>query len=437
MDIFLATVVLSIAINGLFLQNTNQIMKKTGLYRILAAVFAAILLFGCGEDRTYEYLEMTKENQWTYSKMKEVYLWADSIKPPARTDFFAATTKFFTSLKYKNDLVSFFTDTVSAGTYGMTCAVMRDPIGERPSKTYALVLNVEPDSPASLAGIRRGTWITAVGGRALTTSNTSLLQSGAATQIVTEYVGFSEEKNSYYWAGADTLQLAESTVSATIDIPVDRIFDLYDRYVGYMFVGGFAGENFKKHVAEVLDGFASANVSDIIIDLRYCSGGSMENAAWLASSLVPADKIGTPFCTLKGNGDETKAVYDYEDTGISLGDKSVYFIIGNDTKGVSELLVTSLNESRAMNDVITLGKKSAGANVMVEEFASPYGFSINPATAYIYTSGGMALSAAGISPDYSVNELATLPNVHELGMEQEFLLYNSLYLIVNGTLSYE
>ena len=130
-------------------------MKRTA-YLILVLAFFAIL-FGCGEDRTYEYLEMTQENQWTFSKMKEVYLWKEAIKEPSRTTFFSNTSKFFSSLLYKSDNVSFFVDSVSAGTYGMTFAVMRDPINERPSKTFALALDVAPGSPADIAGIERGT----------------------------------------------------------------------------------------------------------------------------------------------------------------------------------------------------------------------------------------------------------------------------------------
>lgn len=96
-------------------------MKKISLYISTLMLIAA--LFGCGEDRTHEFYEMTEENQWTFSKMKEVYLWADSIKTPSRQEFFATTSKFFTSLKYKGDATSFFTDTVSAGSYGMTFAL--------------------------------------------------------------------------------------------------------------------------------------------------------------------------------------------------------------------------------------------------------------------------------------------------------------------------
>ena len=136
----------------------KETMKKA-IYLSLVAMLIVALFSSCGEDRTYEYYDLTKENQWIYSRMQEVYLWRDKLKEPSRNTFFSKPSKFFSSIIYSGDKMSFFTDTVTLGTYGMTLAVMRDPIGERPNRTYALALMVEPGSPADVAGIERGTWI--------------------------------------------------------------------------------------------------------------------------------------------------------------------------------------------------------------------------------------------------------------------------------------
>ena len=67
-------------------------MKKSTYLSLLIALVVAMFT-SCGEDRTHEFLEMTEENQWTYSKMKEVYLWRDKITEPKRTTFFSTTKK--------------------------------------------------------------------------------------------------------------------------------------------------------------------------------------------------------------------------------------------------------------------------------------------------------------------------------------------------------
>jgi hypothetical protein len=85
-----------------------------------------------------------------------------------------------------------------------------------------------------------------------------------------------------------------------------------------------------------------------------------------------------------------------------------------------------------MYDLLTFGAKSAGANVMTEKFQSPYGFSINPATSHILLADSTLLQA--MTPDYAVNELVQPVQIHELGSEQEYMLYNIFYLAINGML---
>lgn len=49
---------------------------KRAIKTYLIAI-ASMAMIGCGEDRSHEFYELTKENQWTYNTMKEAYLWAD------------------------------------------------------------------------------------------------------------------------------------------------------------------------------------------------------------------------------------------------------------------------------------------------------------------------------------------------------------------------
>lgn len=408
-------------------------MKRT-LHLLSLFAFIATTLISCGEDRTYEYLEMTKENQWTYSKMKEVYLWADSIKTPSRSEFFATTSKFFTSIKFKGDNASYFTDSVSLGTYGMKFALMRDPMGMRPSKVYALVLYVEKGSPAEAAGLERGEWITAVNGRSLSMSSASLLQQGGEMSVATEYLEYDDERERYFWIEGDTLKLPQSAYVDACNVCIDTVYTVREQKIGYLLANSFSGDDFTAKADNALARFAAEDVSSVIIDLRYNSGGSLSNALAVANRFVPSTADGTPFCTLKGNGGEVDTVYNYKAVQDNLSAKKLYFIIGANTKGTAEILVNSLNVSRGANEVYIIGEKSAGANVMVEKIESPYGFAINPATAYVYSSNGNELPATGIQPDFEVNELGQVAHIYSLGSEQEFVLYNTLYLITNGAL---
>lgn len=406
-------------------------MKKSTYLSLLIALVVAMFT-SCGEDRTHEYYDLTEENQWIYSQMQEVYLWRDKLKEPSRNVFFSKPSKFFSTILYSGDKVSYFTDTISAGSYGVTFTIMRDPIGVRPSKVYALALMVEPGSPADIAGVKRGTWISSVGGYAFTTTKYSMLQSGGNTNIVTEFIEFDDETQEYYWEAGDTLQMEASVNYTEQALYLDSIYAVREKKIGYLVLNNFDGEEFTQHTQDALQRFAQENIDEVVIDLRYCNGGSIANATSLASSFVPGELHGTPFCMLADTDNEIDTTYCYTEQQVTLDGTKLYVIIGNLTTGVAELFATALNKSLPMYDLLTFGAKSAGANVMTEKFESPYGFSINPATNMVLLADSTLLQA--MTPDYEVNELQQPVQIHKLGSEQEYMLFNIFYHSSNGML---
>ena len=408
-------------------------MKKI-LYHIFALLLLTIALASCGEDRTHEYLEKTEENQWIFNKMKEVYLWADDIKQPERSLFFGTTSKFFTSLLNKNDKSSFFTDTISTGSYGLDFTLLRDPLGVKMNRYYALVLFVRPGSPAEAAGIERGMWISGINGKTMTSTSGKQLLSGNAIEIATSVIEYDDENEKYYWATGDTIAIQQSRAFDSKAICLDTIYNVRSNKVGYIVCSNLCGDSFETEVQQTMLDFATNDVTDIVIDLRYCNEGTLENANAMASMLVPASAIGTSFVTMKGNDEGTDSVCNYTEQPVNLSDKKLFFITGNATKNIAELLVASVNASRGMHEVQVVGERSTGANVLTQRFDSPYGYSINPAVAFLYSSKGDELPSAGIPVDYPLYELNEIEHVYTLGSEQEYILRNIHYLIVNGVM---
>ena len=365
--------------------------------------------------------------------MKDVYLWKEDIKTPERSQFFSTYSKFFSSLLNKNDKASFFTDELSTDNYGMSVALMRDPIAETPSKVYALVLYVEQGSVAHKAGIRRGTWISAVNNKELTISSESTLLQGDAAKFKTEYIEFDNEENKHFWVQSDTIEVEASAPHTVNNICLDSIYNVRSNKIGYLICNTFNGDDFTDKAHSAIEKFITNGVTNVIIDLRYNTGGNIANAARLASMLVPSEYAKTPFCILKDREEEIDTVYNFSEQPYNIGDKKVYFIIGEETAGTAELLVNSVNASRDMYDVLIIGATSAGINIMTESISSPYGFSISPAIAIAYCSNGYIQPVEGITPDYPVDELENKTNIYPLGEEQEYLLYNTFYIITNGT----
>lgn len=392
---------------------------------------SALAYTSCGEDRTHEYYEKTAENQWIFTKMSEEYLWAGQIKTPERSGFFATPEKFFTSLLPKNDKVSFFGNKSAADSYGMNVKLMRDPLGEKMSRYYALVLFVEPGSPADVAGIERGMWISALDGKALSSSSGTQLTSGKGISIETQKIEYDDVNARYVWKNGESTTVQPSVVIENRAIFLDSIYNVRSSKIGYVICNNLNGSSLNDEFQTILLRFAAEDVTDIVLDMRYCNDGSLENAADIAASFVPTSLTGTPFATLTG---KEETVYNYPAPQANLSDKKLYIITGNGTKGVAELLIASVNASRGMYEVLTIGATTAGANVMTKEFQSPYEFSINPVVAIINCSNGTELPSTGIVPDYPLNELKEVENIFNLGSEREYILRNVEYLIINGNM---
>ena len=403
-------------------------------YNVAACLFMLLMfLSSCGEDRTYEYLELTQENQWIYEKMQDVYLWSDSTKRPDRKSFFAKESAFFQSLLQRNDRFSHFADSAISTSYGLSYAIMRDPLGVQKSKSFALVLFVEPGSPAANAGLKRGDWITKIGKYALNASNYGYLDRGGAASVFTSRIVLDEESMEYVWQEGDTLQMGAATTLSPIDVYVDTVYSQRGRKIGYLVCNSFSADG-KEAILSSIENFKQQNVGELIIDLRYNRGGSIAVAAEAASMIVPAENVGDTFCKLAYNSlnSDRDTIYKYvQSNTLSLG--KVYIICGAETRGAAEAFIAALRTALGYNNVAVIGETTAGEYVATETIESPYNFSITPAVAFVENGDGASLYGAGVVPGYTMDELSDFYRIYNLGNTQEYMLYNTIYYIVNGS----
>lgn len=408
-------------------------MKRVRLYPIYMFILATMLA-ACGEDRTYEYLEKTEENQWIFSQMKSSYLWGDTLKQPDRSKFFANSSDFFYGLLAAGDNTSFFTDSAAQTSYGMSFAIMRDPLAINPRNNYALVLFVEPGSPAARAGVKRGTWISRVGKTNISSSNYGYLERGESTTLCTWDIEMNDESMEYEWIARDTLTMEHAEAVTPTTLYMDTIYTLRNHKIGYIVYNRFEGTG--DEVQQIASRFAGEEITELIIDLRYNSGGSLQEAVEVASCFVPQSAAGSTFCSLAHNAanSEKDVTYTLKSSSVHVEPAMVFILTTEATRGAAEAFTLALQSVLGEERVITVGGTTAGDNLYTERIESPYNFTMNPAVAQLYGPTGNILSPYGIYASYAVDELAQLYKLYRIGEEQEYLLYNTMYLIVNGTL---
>ena len=401
------------------------------LFNRLSLLVAAVIFIACGEDRTYEYYKLTEENQWIFSQMQNNYLWGDTLKQPARNKFFASSSSFFESLLNKGDNASFFCDSAFSTSYGVTFSLVRDPLAIKPSKSYAAVLFVEPGSSADKAGVKRGMWISRIGKSDVTSSNYGYLERGEATTVCTSEIVPDSTGTEYIWEAGDTIDIDAATTIEPSALLLDTIYNVPGHKVGYMLYNRLEETD---NMQQAISNFACEAVTDLIVDLRYCNSGSLQAAAALASSIAP-EAQGNIFCSLRHNeansSKDSSIMFAAPSTTLNLW--RVYIITTDATRGTAEAFIAALKTALGSDRIVLVGTTSAGENLYTQPMESAFGFTINPAVAYIYAPDGTPLSPQGQIVDYEISELS-LPVIYSLGDIRESLLYSTLYIMLNGTM---
>lgn len=401
--------------------------------RTFIVIIASIAMCSCGEDRSSEFNELTKENQWIYNKMKEVYLWADSIKDIKQQTYFSEPSKFFSGLLYPSDKISFFADSVNKTTYGFDFSLMRDPLGLEPTKVYALVEYVEPASPAADAGLKRGMWISAIDTTEVNMGANSALTSGPAITLGIKTITYDDDNEQYIWEEYPIICLPAATEIKKSPLPIVNTINDISGKTGYIMCNNFDDEQSVADIHNALTKFSEEGVSNIVFDLRYNNSYSITNAAALAAVFAPSDKCNSLFCSLYKDATlTTKQDILLPQAAINVSDKQLYIITTEKTTGTANALIKALYNTRETSTFKVVGKMATGSEFATENFESPYWFKITPATAIIADANGELLSPT--APNYKLEEIGDYKHIYPFGNKQEHMLYNISYIIANGTL---
>ncbi len=183
--------------------------------------------------------------------------------------------------------------------YGQTWVRNADPAAPR---VWMLTM-VAPDSPAALAGLQRGDSLVSVDGVAIGDTSAE----GRAKINAGLFPLKAGESHRLVLSRAGTLVAADLTAQQVAMPPVQnaKVLDTASGKVGYL--------QFNEHnaVAEAqlvkaIDGFKSAGVSDLVLDMRYNGGGLLNVASELAYMVAgPGPTAGKVFEQLRPN-DKTK-----------------------------------------------------------------------------------------------------------------------------------
>ncbi|WP_298647904.1 S41 family peptidase [uncultured Proteiniphilum sp.] len=264
---------------------------KTYLYAVNAAV--------SGEATISKDVNIV--SQFVYDGMSLYYYWADNVtnKQPKLTD--VDPENYFYKILHSTDTRngwSWITDDVNALlaefsgkalSFGYDLSFIMDN-----NVVYAVVKYIHPNTPAAKAGLQRLDLIGKLNGQPITTEqrNGNVYISDQSIDLL---YGNNAVKFSTYKISGNQI-VANKEVTITPDesdkdpVLYDHIYTAGSKKIGYLFYTNFY-DNFNHRLYEVFNRFKQEGVTDLVLDLRYNTGGSVSAAIYLASLIAPRTTV--------------------------------------------------------------------------------------------------------------------------------------------------
>lgn len=207
-----------------------------------------------------------------------------------------------------------------------------------------VVESVYPNSPAEMAGIKRGDIIVEIGGRFIDTSNYAnhfnSIQSGGVTSLDLT-LRRRAESGAEFDVSLERAYFDETPIACYDVIDVEG----YDKRIGYLAYLGFESE-YNNELTEALTYLASEGVEELVLDLRCNGGGALTSALLLCSAIVPSSYEEQTLCTIERNKSNTvsskSSEFKLENTGQLLNLERVTVLCSKYSASASELVVMGL-----------------------------------------------------------------------------------------------
>jgi C-terminal processing protease CtpA/Prc len=360
-------------------------MKKIVSFSSLLILL--LVSFSCTKDDLAVPDEL-RINDFVWKGMNQYYLWQTDVPNLADNRFanqsalnnflkgYSNPTDLFTSLRVANSIDRFsviFSDySVLEGILTGNTLNNGVDFGLRyktgsTTDIFGWVRYIIPNSDASTKDIHRGDIFYAINGTPLTVNNYQSLLSGTTyTLNLADYDNGNITPNGQSVTLTKT-QLAENPVFAT------NVFTEGSKKIGYLMYNGFFS-SYENQLNAAFGQLKSQNITHLVLDLRYNSGGSIATATRLGS-LITGQFNGQVFAKQQWNSkldaywlqNNPSSLFNYytntTNTGgilNSLNLTKVYVITSRSTASASELVINCL---KPYIQVIQIGDKTTGKNV--------------------------------------------------------------------------
>lgn len=251
------------------------------------------------------------------------------------------------------------------------------------------VIEVAPGSPAEKAGIKKGDAITQVDGKEISRISyaeaVNELDGTSGSQIKFKILRAQEAQGDSSAAGVQSQDVAVTRGEYTQQTLESSIINGNVAYLKISRFGANTADDFNTAVSDSVHRSACG----IVIDLRGNSGGSMEAAAAVLDTLLPAGN------TVSSRDKDGKVTVEYTSKANEVN-LPVSVLVNSQTSGAAELFAADI---RDVKKGLLVGQKTAGNGAKVTAVPLSDGSAILLSTAEYIPAGGKTFDGTGVSVD--------------------------------------
>lgn len=330
----------------------------------MALLIGSLGTFSCYPDEDVPVITEDNIKEAIYDTMKEWYFWNTQIPTNIDVSSYTSREQLLSRLIFQPlDRWSYLTTreafdrsfTGQNAGYGFGFG-----IGENGSLYISFVY---AEAPAGKDGWQRGWEIIQVNGRPISEYRAG---NGYNFQLGPNTPGIQNSFTLKLPDGSTTIRTLTKADYQSNSVLHKEVFSEEGKNIGYWVYNGFQATRGQSptrslEVEEALKFFESANIQELILDLRYNGGGSVDVAEQLMNALIPSVHSGKLMYTNALNGDKSNLneSQDFKKTG-SLELSKVVFITSRGSASASELIINCLEPYM---DIALVGANTYGKPV--------------------------------------------------------------------------
>ena len=305
-----------------------------------------------------------RENQLLFEYLQDKYYWNTQLPANLNYTSYASSADLLAAVAAPQDRFSYiitkqeYDDRFVNATYygfGFSTYISRD-------KQSFLVKYVYNESPSAEGLMRRGDKIVAVENKSIADWLTEI-EAGRATYE--DMYGPDQDGigRTFQWRQQDGTLRSHYLVKTSVktnSVLHRQVFDSAQGKVGYLVLNAFINPT-EQELITAFNDFSSQAVQELVLDLRYNSGGLIRLANQLSSQLAWRLVKDKTFLNYRYN---SKHASDNKSVGFSLGAASggldlerIVVVTSSATCSASELVINSLSP---FVDVVVIGAKTCG-----------------------------------------------------------------------------